>query len=50
MKRALNGKGTPLEAIVATEVEARHLERLAEMRGVAYARDAEGDVFRVTLG
>ena len=33
VKRALGGKGTPLRVIVATQVEAEHLARLAEMRG-----------------
>lgn len=35
VKRALNGKGTPLSVIVATLVEAEHLTRLAEMRGIS---------------
>lgn len=38
VKRALNGKGTPLKAIVASENEAKHLERLAEMRRIAFSR------------
>ena len=34
VKRALNGKGAPLTVLVATEVEAAHLQRLAELRGL----------------
>lgn len=50
VKRALNGKGTPLEVIVATEVEASHLERIAEMRGFMFAQDAISGGFKVRLG
>jgi ferredoxin-thioredoxin reductase catalytic subunit len=39
VKRALNGKGAPLAAIVATEVEAGHLQRLAEMRGLSFSSE-----------
>jgi ferredoxin-thioredoxin reductase catalytic subunit len=50
VKRALNGKGTPLRVIVATVAEARHLERLAEMRGLTFAHDEFEGGYRVTLG
>lgn len=50
VKRALNGKGAPITAIVATSTEADHLQRLAELRGLAFsAADVEGGV-RVKLG
>jgi ferredoxin-thioredoxin reductase catalytic subunit len=43
VKRALNGKGTPLRVLVATEAEVGHLQRLADMRGLFFAVDrAEG--------
>ena len=50
VKRALNGKGVPLAVVVATEVEAQHLERLAEMRRLGFSRaDGEGG-HRIVLG
>ena len=36
VKRALNGKGTPLAAIVATEVEVEHLRVLAGLRRLEF--------------
>jgi ferredoxin-thioredoxin reductase catalytic subunit len=50
VKRALNGKGTPVTAMVATEVEADHLARLAELRGLAFSSQAASEGFRVRLG
>lgn len=49
VKRALGAVGLPLEAIVATRVEAEHLLRLAEMRGIAADLTESGDSFRVLL-
>lgn len=37
VKRALGGYGLPLKVLVDSEVEASHLCRLAEMRGVEYS-------------
>jgi ferredoxin-thioredoxin reductase catalytic subunit len=34
VKRALGARGLPLEVVVATEVEALHVQRLAELRGL----------------
>jgi len=50
VKRALNGKGTPLAVLVATEVEVRHLERLAEMRGLKHSTLHVDDAYRLMLG
>jgi ferredoxin-thioredoxin reductase catalytic subunit len=50
VKRALNGKGTPLNVLVATGVEAEHIARLAEMRGLSSsAIEIDGGI-RVTVG
>jgi len=50
-KRALNGKGTPLSAMVASEVEARHLERLAELRRLRFSSETLADgAIRVRFG
>lgn len=49
VKRALNSKGTPLEVLVATRIEADHLERLSEVRRLAFSRREIGDGFGVTL-
>ncbi len=43
VKRALNAKGTPLRAIVVTRAESQHLERLAEMRDLAFRSDVGPD-------
>ena len=50
VKRALNGKGTPLSAIVATQAEVSHLEQLARVRGLKVASEGEDGAIRVTLG
>lgn len=50
MKRAIGAHGLPLEVIVATEVEASHLKRLAELRGWSCAMARGEDHIRVTLG
>ncbi len=49
VKRALNGKGAPLEVLVATELEAGHLERVAEMRGLGAMTSERGDAFVVRI-
>jgi len=49
VKRALNGKGVPLEILVASSVEATHLERLAEMRGLDASTTSEGGASVVRL-
>ncbi len=49
VKRALNGKGVPLSVVVATRVEAVHLERLAEMRRLAANVAEVAGGFRVSL-
>jgi ferredoxin-thioredoxin reductase catalytic subunit len=50
VKRALNGKGAPIRAIVASRTEADHLERLAEMRGLAFSRNQAELGYLVELG
>ena len=51
VKRALGGKGTPLRVIVATQTEADHLARLAEMRGFGcQVADAPEGAKMVQLG
>lgn len=49
VKRALNAKGTPLEVIVATDIEAEHLKRLAKMRGLAFRCEKATEGIRVAL-
>lgn len=49
VKRALNGRGVPLIALVESRAEAEHLERLAEVRGLAATVTDDGEGFRVTL-
>ena len=49
VKRALNGKGLPLTAVVATQAEASHLELLAGMRGLAASTTGLEEGFDVTL-
>lgn len=49
VKRAIGAVGLPLEVVVATDVEARHLERLAELRGMdCTISEGEGE-YRVGL-
>ncbi len=49
VKRALNGQGTPLEVLVATELEAAHLTRLAEMRKLVAITSKRDDAFAVRI-
>lgn len=49
VKRALNARGAPLEVIVATQVEAGHVEKIAEMRGLGCSVASEDDALRVSL-
>lgn len=49
VKRALNGKGVPLEAIVSTQVEAGHLARMAELRGLRCETAGHEGAWRVKL-
>lgn len=49
-KRALGSYGTPLEVIVATPVEAEHLEALARQRGMKSDVTSGDGEWRVTLG
>jgi ferredoxin-thioredoxin reductase catalytic subunit len=49
IKRALNGKGVPLTALVATKVEAGHIERLAELRGLDTTLAETDGGFRITI-
>lgn len=51
VKRALGGHGVPLDVLVATQVEAAHLERLAQLRGLgcAVSERAEGGPYHVSL-
>ncbi len=49
VKRAIGAKGLPLEVIVSSEVEAQHLQRLAEVRGYGFGRIPDGATIRVTL-
>lgn len=50
VKRAIGAHGLPLEVIVATRVEADHLERLAELRGWTSSTVEHEGHLRVTLG
>lgn len=49
VKRALNGKGAPLEVLVATELEAEHVARLAEMRSLIASTTKRGEAFAVRI-
>lgn len=49
VKRALNAKGAPLSAIVATEIEAAHLERLAEIRKLTFSREPHSGAIKVVM-
>lgn len=49
-KRALGAVGLPLTVIVATETEAGHLCRMADLRGVPCSQSPDGDHIVVKLG
>lgn len=49
VKRAINGRGLPIEAIVATAEEARHLERLGELLGYRVVVQDGSDHQRVRI-
>lgn len=49
-KRALIAVGTPLKVIVATQTEADHLRRLAELREMPCSQTLEDDHILVELG
>jgi ferredoxin-thioredoxin reductase catalytic subunit len=49
VKRALNGKGAPVSAIVATRAEVSHLEALGRVRGLQVTSEGEDGAIRVTL-
>ncbi len=49
VKRAINGRGLPLDVIVATRVEAGHIGRLAELRGYRVTTGHEPDEIRILI-
>ena len=50
VKRALGGHGLPLRVLVSSEVEARHLCRLAKMRGIECSSKHTTEGYLVGIG